>query len=70
VRLPLDHFVNYHAARARRAATASCGHGVRPGDTVGCNLLLTPAKTVCAGCWRRWAAEYPDAELSESHLPE
>jgi hypothetical protein len=69
MRFPLDRFANYRALQARFASTAACGHEVKPGDTIGHNPRLRPAKTVCADCWRRWVAENRDADLYESNLP-
>ena len=65
----LDRFDNYRAITAKFASTATCGHDVKPGDQIGYNPRLRPAKTVCAECWRRWAQENREAEVYESNLP-
>jgi hypothetical protein len=69
MRLPLDRFPNYRAIQARFASTASCGHAVKPGETIGYNPRLRAARTVCADCWRRWTAENGEADVYESNLP-
>jgi hypothetical protein len=69
MRFPLDRFPNYRQIAARFASVATCGHEVKPGDAIGYNPRLKPAKTVCADCWRRWVQENREADLYESNLP-
>ena len=72
MRLPPDRFPNYRATQARFGSTATCGHAVKPGDTIGYlpgRVGVRPAKTVCADCWRRWVAENAAAAAYESNLP-
>lgn len=59
-------FAFYRSTVARAPAQASCGHDIRPGDTIGHNRRLQ--RTKCADCWRAWRQENAEADAYEFGL--
>ena len=59
-------FAFYRSTVARTPAQASCGHDIKPGDTIGHNPRVR--RTKCANCWRTWQQENAEADAYEFGL--
>ena len=56
-------FESYKYDTARTVFTASCGHLVNPGDSIGVTWR-GPHKTCCEDCWGAWVDGVAQADDS------
>ena len=63
MRLDVDRFDNYRDIIARFDSTATCGHSVTEGQSIGWNPRNK--KTQCSECWFAWCYENRAADSYE-----